>query len=422
MRTLVRDLKEKVGQEVMLYLTLDVLRDQKHLQFILAHDKTGSIQLVVSKKSVVNHEEISSLLQGSTFVAKGVLVVAEQSKFGMEVQVESIEVLSKAQPLPITQESAIDLRFDYRSVDLRFPRQQLMLKLRSAFLQGASEYLLQNDFIQVNTPKFMKTGSESGAETFKVEYFDTTAYLAQSSQFYKESLVSAGIDNYEISSCFRSEKSTSTRHLTEFISLDVEYAFVFDVKDLMKFEEKLMCYALAKLEPFKDEVKELFGIELTTSPKVKYFTLDEVREIFKEKKGITISKKEDISDEQERLLYEMVGAELIFVSDYPIEKRPFYHMWNREKGTTESFDLIFKGIEITSGSIRQHIYEEVTKQAIEKGLSLESISDYLTPHKLGLMPNHGGFAIGVERVISKLLGITPKECSAFPRDPERLTP
>ena len=422
MRTLVRELKEKVGQEVMLYLTLDVLRDQKHLQFILAHDKTGSIQLVVSKKSVLNHEEISSLLQGSTFIAKGVLVIAEQSKFGMEVQVESIEVLSKAQPLPITQESAIDLRFDYRSVDLRFPRQQLMLKLRSAFLQGASEYLLQKDFIQVNTPKFMKTGSESGAETFKVEYFDTTAYLAQSSQFYKESLVSAGIDNYEISSCFRSEKSTSTRHLTEFISLDVEYAFVFDVKDLMKFEEKLMCYALAKLEPFKDEVKELFGIELTTSPKVKYFTLDEVREIFKEKKGITISKKEDISDEQERLLYEMVGAELIFVSDYPIEKRPFYHMWNREKGTTESFDLIFKGIEITSGSIRQHIYEEVKKQAIEKGLSLESISDYLTPHKLGLMPNHGGFAIGVERVISKLLGITPKECSAFPRDPERLTP
>lgn len=422
MRTLVRELKEKVGQEVTLYLTLETLRDQKHLQFILGKDKTGTIQLVISKSKVANHEEISSLLQGSTFIAKGVLVVAEQSKFGIEVQVESIEVLLKAQPLPITQESAIDLRFDYRSVDLRFPRQQLMLKLRSAFLQGASEYLLQKDFIQVNTPKFMKTGSESGAETFKVEYFDTTAYLAQSSQFYKESLVSAGIDNYEISSCFRSEKSTSTRHLTEFISLDVEYAFVFDVKDLMNFEEKLMCYALAKLEPFKDEVKELFGIELTTSPKVKYFTLDEVREIFKEKKGITISKKEDISDEQERLLYEMVGAELIFVSDYPIEKRPFYHMWNREKGTTESFDLIFKGIEITSGSIRQHIYEEVTKQAIEKGLSLESISDYLTPHKLGLMPNHGGFAIGVERVISKLLGITPKECSAFPRDPERLTP
>lgn len=189
----------------------------------------------------------------------------------------------------------------------------------------------------------------------------------------------------------------------------------------MKFEEELICHALSKLEPFKAEVKDLFGVELTTSPKVKYFTLDEVREMFKKEKSIIISQQNDISDEKEKMLYEMTGAELIFVSEYPIAKRPFYHMWEREKGTTKSFDLIFKGIEITSGAIRQHVYEEVTKQAIDKGMSLEPIKHYLDAHKHGFVP-HGGFAIGVERVISRLLGITVKQCTTFPRDPERLNP
>ena len=184
MRTLVRELKGKIGQEVKLYLTLETLRDQKHLQFILGKDKSGFTQLVIDKSKVENHEEISTLLQGSSFSVMGKIVESSQSKFGIEMQVKSLKVLTKALPLPITQDSAIDLRFDYRSVDLRFPRQQLMLKLRSAFLQGASEFLSSKDFIQVNTPKFMKVGSESGADTFKVEYFDGVAYLAQSSQFY----------------------------------------------------------------------------------------------------------------------------------------------------------------------------------------------------------------------------------------------
>lgn len=235
-------------------------------------------------------------------------------------------------------------------------------------------------------------------------------------------MVAAGTDNFEIASAFRAEKSTSSRHLTEFTSLDVEYSWVFEVKDLMKFEEELVCHALSKLEPFKAEVKDLFGVELTTSPIVKYLTLDEAKEVLKEHKVMTLGKEQDLPDEGERMLHQILRADLIFVSDYPIAKRPFYHMWEREKGTTKSFDLIFKGIEITSGAIREHRFEEISQQAIEKGLSLDSISDYLTSHRLGFMPNHGGFAIGVDRVISRLLGITVKESTAFPRDPERLTP
>lgn len=185
MRTLVSELKEKVGQSVTLYLTLDTLRDQKHLQFILGHDKSGSIQLVISKSKVTNHEEISQLLQGSTFVVHGGIVEASQSKtFGLEMQVESLEVMSKAQAWPITEESAIDLRFDYRVVDLKSKKNQLMLKLRSAFLQGCREYLLGKELTEVNTPKIMGTSSETGSATFKLDYYGETAYLAQSSQFY----------------------------------------------------------------------------------------------------------------------------------------------------------------------------------------------------------------------------------------------
>ena len=185
MRTLVKELKEYVGKEVTLYLTLDVLRDQKHLQFILGHDKSGSIQLVVSKSKVENHEEISQLLQGSTFIAHGLLIEALQSKtFGLELQVSSIKIMSKAEAWPITQESSIDLRFDYRVVDLKSKKNQLMLKLRSAFLQGCRKYLLDKELIEVNTPKIMGASSETGSATFKIDYYGETAYLAQSSQFY----------------------------------------------------------------------------------------------------------------------------------------------------------------------------------------------------------------------------------------------
>jgi aspartyl/asparaginyl-tRNA synthetase len=422
MRTLVKELPEKIGQEVTLYLTLEVLRDQKYLQFLLAHDKSGSIQLVVSKKSMGNHEDIGQLLQGSTFIAKGTVIEMAQSKtMGIELGVTSIEIMSKAQAWPITPESSIDLRFDYRVVDLKSKRNQLMLKLRSAFLQGCREYLLSKDLVEVNTPKLMGTSSESGSAVFKLDYYGKPAYLAQSSQFYKESLVASGIDNFEVASCYRAEQSSSTRHLTEFTSLDIEYAWCFSVQELMQFEEGLICHALSRLEHFKEEVKELYGIELTTHPTVRYMTLEDAKAILSEKGVMTLQKDQDLPDEGERMLHQILGVDLIFVSDYPIAKRPFYHMWEREKGTTKSFDLIFKGIEITSGAIREYRYKEVCEQALEKGLTLDPLKGYLDSHKYGTTP-HGGFAVGIERVISRLLGITVKESTSFPRDPDRITP
>ncbi len=183
MRTLVKELKEKVGQTVTLYLTLETLRDQKHLQFILGKDKSGVIQLVISKDKVANHQEISTLLEGSTFIVTGKAVEAKQSKtFGIEIQVDRLEVMSKAEVYPIATDSSVDLRFDKRFVDLRFPKQQLMLKIRSEFLQGCRQYLLSKGMTEVQTSKFLSRASESGSEVFTVDYFGKKAYLAQSPQ------------------------------------------------------------------------------------------------------------------------------------------------------------------------------------------------------------------------------------------------
>lgn len=225
---------------------------------------------------------------------------------------------------------------------------------------------------------------------------------------------------FEIGPVFRAEYSHSSRHMTEFTGFDIEFAWCFETADVMKLEEEILTYAFSKLEPFKERVMELYGIELMTKPTIQYLTLAEAKAILADELKLSIG--QDLPDEGERLLYEKLGKDLIFISDYPIGKRPFYHMWESEKGTTKSFDLIFKGIEITTGAIREHRIDILEQQALEKGIHPESIHHYLDNFRYGCPP-HGGFGLGVERVIMKLLGLSSvKEVSFVPRDPDRLTP
>lgn len=420
MRTLVRELKEKIGQTVTLYLTLETLRDQKHLQFILGKDKSGLIQLVISKSKVANHEEISTLLQGSTFIVTGQAVEASQSKtLGIEIQVETLEIMSKAEAWPITEESSIDLRFDYRVVDLKFEKTKLIFRVRSAFIQGCRDYLLSRGMTEFTFPSLLKTASESGSQVFPVKYFDRTAYLAQSPQFAKQACAMAFEEGcFSVGNIFRAEDSRSSRHLTEFTGLDVECSWL-SLEEIMKLEEEMLCHAFKKLEPFKEDVKRLFGVDLLIYPTVQYMTLVEAKSILKEH-GMPLSKEQDLPDAGELKLFEVLGKDFIFVTDYPIAKRPFYHVWEKEKGTTKSYDLIMSGIEITSGSERQNSLEKVCEQALEKGASLAGIDEYLQTFKYGTPPT-SGFGIGIERIIAKLLGLSSvKEASLFPKDPDRL--
>lgn len=423
MHILVRDATSHIGEEISLCLTVETIRDQKHLQFILAHDYTGLIQLVVVKSMVSGHEEIGQLLSGSTFKVTGKLVEATQSKTqGVELQVSKFEIFSRAHASPISAESSIDLRFKYRVIDLKTRQSQLMLKLRSAFEFACREFALSRELTEIHTPKLMGSASESGSQVFQVKYFDTFAYLAQSPQFYKQMAIASGLKGaFEIGPVFRAEESRSTRHMTEFTGLDIELSWMFEIQEVMKFEEEMLQYAFSKLAVFSQEVKELFGIELTTQASVKYMTLDEAKAILTEH-GFSFKEGDDLTDECERRLYEILGIDLIFVSQYPVEVRPFYHKYSISAKTTESFDLIFKGIEITTGALREHSYDDLCRQAEEKGVSLHSIEHYLDSFKYGCPP-HGGFGLGVERVIAKLLGLASiKEAAFVSRDPDRLTP
>jgi aspartyl/asparaginyl-tRNA synthetase len=407
-----------------MYMILETLRDQKHMQFLIGRERTGLLQLVVLKSNVANHEDISQLQVGSTFAVTGKLVEAKQSKTqGIEMQVDSIEIFSKAMPRPITEDSGIEARFAHRVVDLKARKWQTMMKVRSAFEQACREYCLtQGGCTELHTPKLMGSASESGSQVFKVQYFDKFAYLAQSPQFYKQMGVASGLDGvFEIGPVFRAEESHSSRHMTEFTGLDVEFAWAFTTEDVMYFETRMLKYAFEKLSPYYTMVKQDFGVELPIYPEVRYITLDEAKAIVKTK-GIHLPASTDLSDEAERVLYEALGVDLIFVSQYPISKRPFYHMWDKEKGITHSFDLIFKGIEITTGALREHRLDVLEAQAIEKGVELESITHYLDNFRYGCAP-HGGFGLGIERVIAKLLGLSSvKEAAFVPRDPDRLVP
>jgi aspartyl/asparaginyl-tRNA synthetase len=423
MRTLVEDVKHRIGEVVTLYLTLDVLRDQKNLQFLLAHDATGTLQLVVDKASVSQHVQIGQLLAGSTFAVTGVVASTIQSKTaGVEIQVRSVEVFSRAQPYPVTEASSVDLRFNHRVVDLKAPKWQLMLRLRSAFEFACREFALGRGFTELHTPKLMGNASESGAQVFRVSYFETQAFLAQSPQFYKQMGIASGLEGvFEIGPVFRAEESRSSRHMTEFTGLDVEFAWARETAQVMAFEEQMLRHAFAGLERFAADVKALFGVDLPLEPSVRYLSLFEAKAILAAH-GMHLGPAQDLPDEGESMLYKALGADLIFVSDYPIAKRPFYHAWDREQGITKSFDLIFRGIEITTGALREHRYDVLCEQAGEKGIELGSISHYLDNFRYGCPP-HGGFGLGVERVIMRLLGLSNvKEAAFVPRDPERLVP
>lgn len=413
-----------MGERVTLQMRLETLRDQKHMQFLIGSDYTGVLQLVVLKSQVANHEDISQLQVGSYFTVTGKIVASKQSKTdGREILVESIEIVSKAQPRPITEESGIESRFALRVVDLKQDKWQLMMQVRSAFEYACREFCVRHrNFTEIHTPKLMGSASESGSQVFKVQYFDTNAYLAQSPQFYKQMGVATGLHGvFEIGPVFRAEESHSSRHMTEFTGLDVEFAWATTTKDVMHFEYQMLKHAFEALAPFADRVKKEFGVDLPIYPTVRYLTLEQAKEIVKER-GINLPKSTDLSDEAERLLYEILDVDLIFVSDYPISKRPFYHMWDKEKGITHSFDLIFKGIEITTGALREHRLDILEAQATEKGVDLKSIDHYLDNFRYGCPP-HGGFGLGIERVIAKLLGLSSvKEAAFVPRDPDRLVP
>ena len=405
-------------------------RNKRTMAFIVVKDITGKIQVTIVKDEHPEMlEMLDSLTVQSVVTFEGEVVANEYVKMGgIEMLPTSMKVESIADPMPIKDDSEIDLKMDYRWIDLRREQNHLMLQLQTTLTAAMREFLVERNFVEIHTPKLIGAASESGSDVFAVKYFDTTAYLAQSPQFYKQMAMAAGLERiFETGPVFRAEKSYTNKHATEFTGFDLEFSYIDSYDDVMKMEEELLAYTLAKVsEAHGEKIKELFGLEVIVPslpfPRMK---LKDVYAELEARYGYTVPDelKGDLTTEAERmckqLANDMYGHEFLFITDYDAKERAFYHMRD-ENGVPCGYDLIWRGVEITTGAQREHRFEQLVAQAKEKGLD-EDVKFYLEFFKYGCPP-HGGFGIGIDRLTMLFLGISIKEVQFLFRGPNRLTP
>jgi nondiscriminating aspartyl-tRNA synthetase len=434
-RTLIGDLPGKVGGEASVRGWLQALRDQKRVQFLIVRDESGLVQAVLGKDdppSALN-EAISALTPESAVTVTGQVVADERVKLGgLELQLQDLRVDSLAEPeLPVAADSALDKRMDWRYIDLRRPDRRLIFEVGTAVEQAMREHWRAEGFLEIHTPKMMGSASESGAELFKVEYFEKVAYLAQSPQFYKQMAMAGGFERvFEIGPVFRANPSFTSRHDTEFTSVDVEIAWIDTHEDVMAFEERWLAHVFAAMkERFGQRIAETFGVEIVVPslpfPRV---ALADAKRMLREHGHEQVPGPEhDLDPPSERALSQIVAAEqgheFVFVTDYPTTVRPFYHMRHPDDQTlTRSFDLLWRGIEITTGAQREHRHDVLLAQAEDKGVDPGPISYYLDFFRFGAPP-HGGFGFGLTRLLMQMLGQeNVREVTFLYRGPHRLTP
>ena len=416
------------------------MRDQKKVQFVVLRDESGAVQLVHPRlfnedgtpAEDVVADQISSLSQGTFLTAAGSLKHDERVKLGgVEIKLDSIDIAAMAiAETPIADDSATDKRMDWRFLDLRVPKNSLIFKIQTTLEHAWRTYWVENDFVELHTPKLMASASESKAELFKVDYFEGSAYLAQSPQFFKQMAQSAGFGKmFEVGPAFRADPSFTSRHATEFTSVDSEISWIDSHEDVMKLHEELL---VAGFQAIKDkhgaEIQALYGIEVqvpqTPFPRI---PLAEAKRIVAEH-GYEVPRADDDMDpEGERQIAayvkETYGHEFVFLTDYSSSIRPFYHMRHADDaGLTNSYDLIFNGVEISTGAQREHRIEVLVEQAREKGLDPEELDFYLDFFRYGVPP-HGGFGMGLSRVLMLLLQLPNlREATYLFRGPTRLTP
>lgn len=433
----VNELKNNIGKEITYSGFVDTVRDKKWVQFLILRDSTGKVQATIEKSEEKNAEMVnlvSSLTKDSVIKVVGKVVENEAVKLGgLEIIPTSIEVLSTALELPFDYNNLdgvnLDTRLDYRWLDLRNEKNLLIRKVESCLVQAMRDFLYKQDFMEIHTPKLIGTASESGSSVFEVKYFDRKAYLAQSPQFYKQMAMAAGMSKiFEVAPAFRAENSNTNRHATEFTSFDLEFSYIDSYEDVMSLEEDLLIAGLTAVKnKYGEQIKEVFQKEVIIPTKpFPRMKLKDLYEQLNQRYGFEIPKEDvgDMNAEAEHLTYKLAsekfGSEFMFITDYAATKRPFYHMRD-ENGVLQGYDLIWRGTEITSGAQREHRYDELLKNANEKGLK-EDVKFYLQFFKYGCPP-HGGFGLGVDRLTMLLLGIPSiKETQFIFRGPNRLEP
>ena len=407
-------------------------RNKRTMAFIVVKDITGKLQITIEKEK---HPEFAEMLDKLTIHSvvtfEGEVVASEYVKMGgKEMYPSTMKIESIADALPIKDDSDIDVRMDYRWIDLRRDKNHLMYEMQTTLTNAMRKFLVERNFVEIHTPKLIAAASESGSDVFEVKYFDGLAYLAQSPQFYKQMAMASGLERiFETGPVFRAEKSYTNKHATEFTGFDLEFSYIDSFEDVMKMEEELLTYALAEVkEKHGDKIVELYGPEYEVIVPTLPFPRMKLADVYAElekRYGYTVPAElhGDLTTEAERmtkqLCRDMFNHEFLFITDYDAKERAFYHMRD-EQGIPQGYDLIWRGVEITTGAQREHRYDILKAQAEEKGLA-EDVKFYLEFFKYGCPP-HGGFGLGIDRLTMLFLGLSIKEAEFLFRGPNRLTP
>lgn len=416
-RTLIIECKNKINTSVKLSGWVHKIRKLKSFSFIILRDRTGLIQCVIDNNLLKQELKLESVI-----TLKGDIIEGTNTLNYFELQVTNIIILN-----PVTEELPIQINtnlnvsletlLNNRVLSLRNEKINHIFKVKNLIQQGFREFLIREGFMEINTPKIVSGGAEGGTEIFELDYFGKKAFLGQSPQFYKQMMVASGNERvFEIAPVFRAEKHSTVRHLNEYISMDLEVGFIETEVEIMELEEDLLQFIFNK-------IKHLVNVPTIKKPFPKLKFSDAIN-ILKDEYNLT-GLENDLSPEGEKLLGEYIlknyNSELFFITHYPKIKRPMYTMSYGEN-ETRSFDLIFKGLEITTGGQRIHNYEELIEGFKNKNINPKDYSHYLETFKWGVPP-HGGLAIGLERITAQLLGIKNiRETTLFPRDKVRLTP
>ena len=430
---IIEALRRRVGGLARLNGLVETVRDQKRMQFLVLNSQGRSVQVTHEKGGEGDPlaKRIAVLTPGSAVTVAGVVRDAPAVKLhGLEVEASEVFVHSLAEtPAPIAPDSSLDKQIDWRFLGLRRPEQRLIFEVQTTLEHAMRAYWVRSGFIEIHSPKLMGTFSESGAEAFKVGYFDRTAYLAQSPQFYKQMAMAAGFDRvFEVGPAFRAEPSFTSRHETEFTSIDMEVAWTASHDDLMALEEAWLAEALGEVVAVHGaSIEALLGVRLeaptTPFPRV---SMEEAQAVVRAS-GHQPAKRDDLDPEGERRLCAHIarefGHEFVFVTDYPVSARPFYHRRHEDRpDLTQSFDLLWNGVEVTTGAQREHRYEPLRAQALERGYDLEPLSSYLDFFRFGCPP-HGGMGVGLARLLMVMLKRSSiREATFLSRSPTRLTP
>lgn len=426
MRTLAREVLSSpalIGEEVTLNGWVHFRRDLGGIKFIILRDRSGTVQCVISGGTLPLPESCVSVL--------GVVSTNERAPGGVEVRVTALTIITAATlpaPVEVAKEEwrvNPETLLDYRYVSLRGLKERAVLRVQAEFVRGFRDFLTADGFTEIFTPKIVSAGAEGGANLFKLDYFGVEAYLAQSPQVYKQIMVGVYERVFETAPVYRAEQHATPRHLNEYLSLDLEFGFISGVEDVMDLEERLLNQVFPRLAERCRAEFETLNVKPPAAPgRIPRLPLAEARALVESRYGYQVGGK-DLDPEGERLLsraiLEDTGNDFVFVTAYPKAARPFY-AYPDENGLTRSFDLIYRGLEVTTGGQRIHEYEPLVRSLTERGMNPAGFGGYLEVFQHG-MPPHGGLAIGAERITAKMLGVpNVRYARAFPRDRHRLTP